>query len=35
MKAADRTLIYRAAEATGKTRTEFILDASRRAPRRP
>ena len=28
---ADRSLIDRAAEVTGKTRTDFILDATRRA----
>lgn len=31
IKAADRGLIDRAAELTGKTRTDFILDATRRA----
>jgi uncharacterized protein (DUF1778 family) len=31
IKSAERGLIDRAAEATGKTRTDFILDASRRA----
>lgn len=31
VKPADRTLIDRAAQATGKTRTDFILDATRRA----
>jgi uncharacterized protein (DUF1778 family) len=31
IKAADRGLIDRAAELTGKTRTNFILEATRRA----
>lgn len=31
IKAADRGLIDHAAELTGKTRTDFILDATRRA----
>jgi len=31
IKAAERGLIDRAAELTGKTRTDFILEASRRA----
>lgn len=31
IKASERGLIDRAAEATGKTRTDFILEASRRA----
>jgi len=31
IKAADRGLIDRAAELTGKTRTDFIMDATRRA----
>lgn len=31
VKAADRGLIDRAAQATGRTRTDFILDATRRA----
>ena len=31
VKPTDRTLIDRAARVTGKTRTDFILDATRRA----
>jgi uncharacterized protein (DUF1778 family) len=31
VKPSDRSLIDRAAEVTGKTRTDFILDATRRA----
>lgn len=31
IKSADRSLIDRAAELSGKTRTDFILDATRRA----
>jgi len=31
IKAAERSLIDRAAELTGKTRTDFILEASRQA----
>jgi uncharacterized protein (DUF1778 family) len=31
VKPSDRALIDRAAQVTGKTRTDFILDASRRA----
>jgi uncharacterized protein (DUF1778 family) len=31
IKPADRGLIDRAAELTGKTKTEFVLDAARRA----
>ena len=31
IKPAERSLIDRAAELTGKTRTDFVLDASRRA----
>jgi len=31
IKATERNLIDRAAEAAGKTRTDFILEASRRA----
>jgi uncharacterized protein (DUF1778 family) len=31
IKATERSLIDRAAELTGKTRTDFILEASRRA----
>jgi uncharacterized protein (DUF1778 family) len=31
VRPADRSLIDRAAELTGKTRTNFILDATRRA----
>ena len=31
VRTSDRSLIDRAAEATGKTRTNFILDATRRA----
>jgi len=31
IRSADRGLIDRAAELTGKTRTDFILDATRRA----
>lgn len=31
IKAAERGLIDRAAELTGKTRTDFILEATRRA----
>ncbi|HWA90867.1 MAG TPA: DUF1778 domain-containing protein [Rhizomicrobium sp.] len=31
IKSSERGLIDRAAEATGKTRTDFILEASRRA----
>lgn len=30
VRPSDRTLIDRAAEITGKTRTDFILDATRR-----
>ena len=31
IRASDRGLIDRAAEATGKTRTDFVLEAARRA----
>ena len=31
VRPSDRSLIDRAAEVTGKTRTDFILDATRRA----
>ena len=31
IRAAERNLIDRAAESTGKTRTDFILEAARRA----
>ncbi len=31
IRASDRGLIDQAAEATGKTRTDFVLDAARRA----